>query len=221
MFLHNFLPKIELTRIDSPNGRKYLTPEGNSYMSVTTFLGQQSKESIDEWRKAVGEEEANRKSKQATDRGTALHHAIEQMLMNEENVIITNYFAKNIYKSFSKKIKEKVNNIRALEYPLYSDVMKLAGSLDLFADWDNVPSIIDFKTATKFKDKYEIESYFLQTSIYSYMIEERYKIKVPQLVIVIGVEFSNDVQIFVENRNNFKEKIITLLKERNDKNSKN
>lgn len=213
MFTHNFLPKINLERIDSPNGRKYKLPSGELVESVTTFLGKHGKEEIEQWRQAVGEKEANRVSACAADRGTNMHNNLEKFLMNEEVVIPrTDLVGRSLFKPFSKSLVENVDNVRAMEYPLYSDVFKLAGTMDLFADWQGTPSIIDFKSSTKKKDKYEIENYFLQTTIYSYMVEERYKIKVPQLVILIGVEFANDIQVYVENRINYREKLVKLLK---------
>lgn len=218
VFQHNFLPRFNLNRIDSLEGRKYITPEGNSYESVTTFLGKQGKEAIDEWRKNIGEEEANKISKKASSRGTNIHNGIEQFLLNEKVETPKNDFVfKSIFKHFTKVLEENITNIQALEYPVYSDIMKLAGTLDLVADFNKVPSIVDFKTSTKKKDKYEIENYFLQVSIYSYMVEELYKIKIPNIVILIGVEFDPNIQIFIENRNNFKTKLINLLKVRNEK----
>jgi genome maintenance exonuclease 1 len=213
VFSHNWLPKLELQRVDSPAGRKYVTPEGNIYDSVTTFLGKHGKEELEKWRNAVGEVEARRISVRAASRGTSMHNNIERFLMNEEvNIPRTDLVGRSLFKSFSTTLKQNVSNIRAMEYPLYSDTLKLAGTIDLFADWKNIPSIIDFKSSTKNKDKYEIENYFLQTTIYSYMIEERYNIKVPQLVILIGVEFSDTIQVYVENRINYRDKLITLLK---------
>ena len=65
------LPK--LTRKTTETGRKYFTPEGNAYPSITTVLGILSKQGIIDWRKRVGEEEANKISRQAATRGTAVH----------------------------------------------------------------------------------------------------------------------------------------------------
>ena len=39
--------------------RRYVTPEGNSYPSITSILGSQPKPGLVEWRKRVGDEEAN------------------------------------------------------------------------------------------------------------------------------------------------------------------
>ena len=58
--MRNFIDHgfTKLKRIDTPDGRLYETPSGESYPSVTTVTGLHSKQSIMEWRKKVGEEEA-------------------------------------------------------------------------------------------------------------------------------------------------------------------
>jgi len=216
MFHHNSLQKLNLQRIDSPTGRKYVTPEGNAYTSVTTFLGSQGKEELDRWREAVGIEEARKISSRAATRGTKMHDRLEAFLCNEEVVIPSNdLVGKSLFTPFSKHLQETVSNIRGIELPLYSDSMELAGTMDLLAEYSDVLSIIDFKSANRIKDKHEIENYFLQCSLYSIMIEERYGLKVPQIVILIGVEFSDRIQVFVEQRKNYFPKLVLMLKERN------
>ena len=65
------LPKIE--RKTTEAGRKYFTPEGKAYPSITTVLGALNKDGLLAWRKKVGEEEANKISRRAATRGTAVH----------------------------------------------------------------------------------------------------------------------------------------------------
>jgi genome maintenance exonuclease 1 len=210
-FSHEFLPKYEIRRIDSPNGRKYLTPDGNSYESVTSYLGRIEDNSwLDEWRKNVGEKEANKITKRASDRGTNLHNNVEQYLLNNEvNVSTMSMLDRGLFNPFSKVLDLHVNNVRALEYPLYSDTLKLAGTVDCVAEYDGVISLIDFKTAKARKNKEDITNYFLQTTIYSFMIQELYGIKIENLVIIMGLDWEDKVQIFKESRKNW----IPLLTE--------
>src|SRR6056300_757708 len=74
-----------LTRKTTESGRKYFTPEGNTYPSITTVLSILSKDSIMAWRKRVGEEEANKISRQASTRGTAVHKLAEDYIDNLED----------------------------------------------------------------------------------------------------------------------------------------
>ena len=58
------------------------TPNG-SYPSITTVLGNLSKTAIMAWRDRVGHEEANKISRQAAGRGTAVHAVCENYVNND------------------------------------------------------------------------------------------------------------------------------------------
>ena len=74
----------DLESITNPNGkRQYLTPDGNSYPSITTILSSKGNPAIEAWKKRVGEAEAARISKVATTIGNALHDNSEKYLKNE------------------------------------------------------------------------------------------------------------------------------------------
>ena len=210
-FNHNWLPRLSVKQVNSPSGRYYETPEGNHYTSVTTFLSSFNKDIIDGWRNAVGEEEANKVSKRAATRGTTLHENVEQYLKNDTVTIDKNRLVDVSLMKGIIPLLNRINDIRLLESPLYSHTFKLAGTVDCVASFDGAPSIIDFKTAGKLKDKETIENYFIQTSIYSWMVEERYGVKVPQLVILMSQEFGKP-QVFIEHRKNWSSHIKNLLK---------
>ena len=79
----------ELNRINNELGRFYLDNKDNQIPSVTTVLDNMSdkKASIDSWRLRVGNEEADRVMKKATDIGSMVHLALENYLHNEEEDI--------------------------------------------------------------------------------------------------------------------------------------
>ena len=67
-----------------PSGRTYFTPDGD-YPSITTILGKTATQSwLQKWKEKVGEEEAARISKEATDRGTLIHKYAERYFNKEE-----------------------------------------------------------------------------------------------------------------------------------------
>ena len=79
-FIHHDFGKLE--RDTKPDGtRLYKTPSGKSYPSVTTVTGLHSAKGIMEWRKRVGEAEANRVSAKASSRGTRIHQHCEDFLL--------------------------------------------------------------------------------------------------------------------------------------------
>ena len=118
-----------------------------------------------------------------------------------------------LFKPLAKKADDYINNVRALEYPLYSDAMRLAGTVDCVAEYEGVLSLIDFKTSKNRKSKEDITSYFLQTSIYSLMIQEMYGIKIDKLVILMAIDNENKVLVFEESRKNWFNLLVKKLKE--------
>lgn len=201
----------KLDRVEIDGVRYYDTGEGK-YPSVTTITGILSKDSILAWRKRVGEEEANRVSSRASKRGTQIHSLCENYLKYEEAE--PSIFDAQMFNSL-KPILNNIDNIHALESPLYSHKLKVAGTVDCIAEYNGVLSVIDFKTSGRIKQRDDIHGYFMQTSAYSYLFYERTKIAVSQIVIIIGVDneppsvFLESVKPwlpkFIDVRNKFKE----------------
>jgi len=202
-FTHKFisLPQIEETTINEK--RHYKTPEGKFYPSVTTVLSSVEKSGIEEWKKRVGEEEAARVLKRANERGTLIHGMAEQYLLNRP-------ISPNMTFLQLKPYLDRVNNVYGLEVPLYSDYLQIAGRTDCIADYSGKPSIIDFKTSRRIKEKDDIMNYFLQASCYSYMFEERTGIKIPQIVILIADDYGGTIP-YIEKRSNYREKLLQVI----------
>ena len=192
--LHNF---PDLKAKTTAQGRRYFV-EGNAYPSVTTVIGEMKKKSIMEWRRKVGEEEANAISKRATTRGNKCHKLAEDYLSNKP---LDRYRDDVLSLGMFHQIRpyiDKINNIHALEESLYSHTLKLAGRVDCIAEYDNELAIIDFKTSTKYKREEWIQDYFSQETAYAIMFQELTGLKVKQLVTIIATE-QGTPQIFVKN----------------------
>ena len=210
-FEYELLEFAELQRIDGPI-RLYETPEGKRYPSVTTVLGKMmDKSALETWRKRVGEEEAARVSARASTRGTNVHTMCENYVLGND---IDTSMPHNMmmFNQIKKVLDEKVDMVRATECTLFSDHLKLAGSCDLIANYDGRLSIIDYKTSAKRKRKDWIEGYFLQASLYSYMLWEMTDILVKDIVIIIGVDDSLESQIFIERPQRYLEKAVDLVR---------
>lgn len=179
---------IDLKTIEGPAGRKYITPEGNKYPSITTVLGAGDKPWLKEWRNMLGDAKADKEMKRAADRGTAVHLMIERFLNNEENPtrgMVQDHIAE--FNSVRLHLK-KIDNIYTQESALWSDVLQVAGRVDCIGEYQGKLSIIDFKTSTNNKTDTMIQDYFLQTTAYALMFEERYGIQIEQVVIIMSVE---------------------------------
>ena len=190
----------DLDTTTTNSGRNYLTPDGHQYPSVTTVLSILNEDIIKAWRQRVGEEEANRISGKAANRGTRVHSIVEKYLNNEE----TTEFLPHIRQSLEnlKPVLNSVGTIFGLEVPLYSHHLGLAGRCDCIAQYNGVPSIIDFKTSRYIKKKEKISNYFAQGAAYSIMLEERVGLIAPNIVIIMDVDHEKPV-VFVEHRDNY------------------
>ena len=206
-FCHEWLPEIKLKAVTNAAGKRiYTTPEGRNYPSVTTVLSQHNQQAIVEWRNRVGAETANRISRNAANRGTRFHKLAEQYIKNEA-IVLDNPIHKSMFESVRPYLDE-IDNIRASEYSLYSDYLRLAGTVDCIADFKGKPHIIDFKTSSKPKQRDWIHSYFMQASAYAIMAEERYGLTIPRLAIIIAVEDS-DPQVFIEHRDDWADLLLS------------
>jgi genome maintenance exonuclease 1 len=202
------LPKIEQINTVS-NGRFYRTPEGNIYPSVTSVLGSVKDDSLEEWRKAVGEVEANKVSQRATARGNRIHKYAENYLLNRE-LEYKSIFDKAMFQPLIPQLN-RISELQGVELGLYSDFLEVAGTTDIVGRFGKKKSIIDLKTANRFKYKSEIEGYFIQTAVYAVCWEERTKEPITQLVVLIAVE-SDEPQVFIEHRDNWIDSFISIRK---------
>jgi len=210
-FLHNpvYLPDLETEYVDGK--RYYKTPAGN-LPSVTTVLGQKLKNpGLEAWKARVGEEEAKRVSTQAAGRGSAVHLLCEKYLSNDPDYkrgampfnLVT-------FSSIKKHLDLCIGTVYGLEVPLWSKRLGTAGRTDLLAGWLGVNSVIDFKTSKRKKEEEDIQSYFLQATVYSMMAEELTEHKFPQIVVAIAVDHE-DAQIFVKNRDQYVDKVLEVF----------
>ena len=214
---HNELQE-QLEQINSEAGRYYKTPAGLLYPSVTTVTGLLGLEDIKKWRARVGEDEANRISTKATKRGSRVHKLCEAYLNNDLNNIEPDKYTLSDIDNFMTLMPtlDYIDNIRMQETRLYSDYLRVAGTVDCIADFDGKLSVIDFKTATKPKKESYITNYFCQAAAYAIMYEERTGIPINRIVVLISVDY-DDPQIFVKKRDQYVEQLFDvrrLYKER-------
>jgi len=180
----------ELKRVDKEIGRFYLDSKDKTVPSVTTVLGKTSdkSESIQKWRKKVGDEEADRITKQSTDIGSMVHEALENFLnekdwknfSDDQNGVIANRITNKFIDTGIKSISE----VWGLEVGLILDGL-YAGTADCVGKINDIPSIIDFKTSRRMKRREWIEDYFLQGCAYANAHNVMFGTEIKQVVILM------------------------------------
>ena len=75
------LPKLKRQNID---GARYYTVNGRPMVSITSVTSHWNKQIFVDWRKRIGEAEANRITKQSTDIGSMVHEALENYLKKKD-----------------------------------------------------------------------------------------------------------------------------------------
>ena len=197
-----------LERVDLEIGRHYLDSNKKPVPSVTTVLSGTSKstDALIQWRNRVGNEEAERIIRQSTDIGTAVHEAIENYL----NGAYWNNFDETNDQQLAQKISTKfindglkgITEIWGLEVGLLLDNL-YAGTADCVGMYENIPTLIDFKTAKKIKKREWIEDYFLQGCAYANAHNVMFGTNIEQIVILM-VDRNSIFQEFIVRPTEFK-----------------
>jgi len=210
-FEHKPLARLEIPRTEIDGKRYYVTPNGDKYRSVTTILSQLSKDGIQKWRNQVGEAEANRISTKASTRGTKLHTMMEDYVANVEDFALNKMpTTTSLFLDIQPYVDLNVEEVYGIEYPLYSDRLRAAGTSDLICKYAGKYTILDYKTSGKPKQEKWIENYFIQSTAYALMCKERYDLDIEQIVILIAVD-GDLPQVFVKDPKDYVKRTIEVF----------
>ena len=195
MFNHVEIEVPRLSRKTIDGVRYYDTPSGKKLVSITSVISHYNREIFVNWRKRVGNEEANKVTKQSTSRGTDTHTLIEHYLKNED--LPTVQPLSDMLFKIAKGDLKNIDNIHGLETPLYSEFLGIAGTVDCIAEYNNELAIIDFKTSKKPKKREWIEGYFVQCAAYACMLYELTGLTVKKFVIIMTCE-NGECEVYEE-----------------------
>jgi genome maintenance exonuclease 1 len=210
-FEHAFLEFEPLKTVTMHDKRYYELPDGSLAMSVTSQIGEAlDKSALERWKTRVGEEEARKVTTQAANRGSAFHSICEKYLLNEDYKKGAMPVNLHSFQDIQDILDWNVGLIYGIEAPLYSYKLRAAGRTDCIAEWDGIPSIIDFKTSRKPKKEEWIQGYFLQATTYALMAEERTGMCIPRITIVISVD-NEHPQVFVKEKEQFVNRVLQIF----------
>lgn len=202
--------------IQDNEGKHHLLP------SVTTVLGAMGdKSSLENWRKKIGEEEADRISKFAANRGTCMHQKLEYWFTSDiedkkerlrsVNEKMETFISENGYTQEELKVGnslfnslyicgffEKVDSIIEMENTLWSLANGgYAGRVDcIYKDKYGKKVLLDFKTSKRKKKADWLTSYYMQLAAYYFAYYEMHGIALDRAELWIAVE--NDTPQLVE-----------------------
>lgn len=179
-----------IRRIDQTGQRLYETLDGSRVPSVTTILSKtKDMTALNEWRKRVGDEEANRISKESAGLGTLVHTHIENWIEGKDRPAGNNdvrVLAKEMSDLIIEKgMKDHVTELWCVEQGLYYPGL-YAGTADLIGIHDGKPSIMDHKTTKKMKKREWIEDYFIQCCAYALAHNEVYNTNIKRAAIFMA-----------------------------------
>ena len=203
------LEDIQLDTVEINGKRFYTDSTGEKkYPSVTTVTSLLTRDQIKLWRQRVGEEKANRISSRASSRGTKFHALVEDYLRKEKEYI---EFEDVMQEAQFKGIQPVLDEIMplALEAPMYSDNLQMAGRVDCVGLFDGAISIIDFKTSSKFKTEEMATPWYYQMTAYAVMVEELTGKAVEECVALVAME-DGHFQVFGCNPEDYVEKLYDL-----------
>ena len=174
MYIPNKFKYEPIKRVDTPEGRRYATPDGQKLPSVTTVLSattpREKIEKLNEWRNRVGHKKAQEITTEAAGRGTRMHKWLEDYVKTGQigapgsnpYSIQSHKMAENIiYQGLSK-----CNEFWGTEVPLYFPSV-YAGTTDLVGVHDGSEAIMDHKQTNKPKKREWIDDYFIQLAAYA------------------------------------------------------
>lgn len=171
--------------------RFYETPNNKYYPSITTILGstqpEEKQKALKSWQNSLGINKAQEVTRQAAEKGTAVHLLIERYLKKEELIKKDEKFDPveiNLFNALKLKLN-KINEIWGQEVPLYSDLLEIAGRCDCIGVYNGNPAIIDFKTSGRIKSNKDILDYKLQLCAYAIMHNEMFDTDIRHGVILM------------------------------------
>jgi len=210
---HNYLGDVELNCKNKNGIRLYNIPNGDWVPSITSVTSFYNRQVFVEWRKRVGNEEADRITKKATSRGTDFHEVAQDYMLNKE-LNWDNYRPLSKFMFYHLKPElDKINNIHAIERTLYSEYLGLAGRVDCIAEYEGELAGIDFKTSDKIKPEKWIENYFVQEMFYASAYYEMTGISVKKLITLM-VTPSGEIKVFDKrNKSDYIKLLVRYIKE--------
>ena len=181
-----------LQRTTLEGKRHYCLPNGDKVPSVTTILdrtkSEESKQALENWRKAIGHERAQAITTEAANRGTRMHSYLESYILSDDmKPLPTNPYAHPSWFMAAEVILKGLSNVDEFwgsEVPVYYSGL-YAGTTDSVGVHNNAPAIMDYKQTNKLKKREYIGDYFVQLAAYAQAHNNMYGTDIKKGVILM------------------------------------
>jgi genome maintenance exonuclease 1 len=193
-----YKPKFDyqpMSRVTEDGQRLYATPDGKRLPSVTTVLDrtkpEEKKAALNEWRRRVGVENAQKITTEAANRGTRMHTYLEDYIkqgqLRDRGSNPFGWASHAMAQTVIEDGLRNVNEIWGVEIPLYFPSL-YAGTTDGCGLHLNEESILDYKQTNKPKREEWIEDYYLQLTAYALAHNEVYGTNIRKGVVLMCVK---------------------------------
>lgn len=179
------------------NRKRYYSFDGVAYPSVTAILSatkpERDRQALQNWRRRVGYQQAQKITTQAATRGTSIHSAIKYYLRQQPvpEDIDSNPFWHSILPVLSQ-----LDRVHLVESAIYHREEGYAGCYDCLGEWQGKLCVFDWKTASKPKQQQWITDYCLQVAAYISAINHFYGVNIQQGIVAIALD-GQPAQLFV------------------------
>ena len=195
------LPEIEQVTDESTGKRSYRVPSGDYYPSVTTVLGATaSRAPIDDWKNSVGADVARHIAGTQAAIGTEVHERLSLYVRGldawkgyagewDRPIDVRGHYDQLVAHACSR-----LESVVASEVRLWSDSLRVAGSVDLIAVLDGTwgdasgkRAVVDFKALRSSPAPDKTATYLAQCAAYAVMWTERTGQAIERMVVAQSV----------------------------------
>jgi hypothetical protein len=192
----------EIDRVDLSTGRHYNVGGARPLPSVTTVLSAtkppEDAQMLEDWRKRVGDEEADRITNSASDVGDALHQNLENYIFHGTKPAGM-LMSKLLTDLVIKRGLSHVDEIWGCEVPVFSPDL-YAGTVDCVGVHSGDESLIDFKNSRRIKKREWIDDYFLQATSYALAHNIQYGTSIKKCVIMMACWEPKYLEFIIEGK---------------------
>ena len=171
-------------------GNRHYDISNEKLPSVTTIISltqsEEKKQSLEQWRKRVGEQEADNIKNTAAARGTLMHSFLEYYVRGDKLLDLSDEWqvASGMGQVISDQGLKDMEEVWGSEVTLFYPGL-YAGSTDLCGIYSGRESIVDFKQTNKPKKREWIDDYFVQLGAYAMAHDVVYKTCIDQGVVLM------------------------------------